>query len=214
MNATSGGNSASTEFYAGAGDDFISAMNGQNITIYADASASDTAGGNDSLTLNNITSSTIYGAAGGDTLMVTGGSTNRIDVGGGTNYVTGTAGYVSSTLLAGSGSDTLFLYSSTTGYVDAGAGADSVAIEYALGTNTTTKTTNHVGTGADTLTLCATEQYATILGGTDAANQITFDSTIDQSTVRGGTGADTHCYWQGNILCSQPVLTSLPSPRA
>ena len=50
-------------------------MNGQNITIYADASASDTAGGNDSLTINGLTSSTVYGAAGGDTLIVTGGST-------------------------------------------------------------------------------------------------------------------------------------------
>ena len=40
---------AATEFYAGAGTDFIKIANGQNITIYGDASASDTAGGNDSL---------------------------------------------------------------------------------------------------------------------------------------------------------------------
>ena len=40
-------------------------MNGTEITIYGDTSSDDTAGGADSLTLNGLTSSTVYGAAGG-----------------------------------------------------------------------------------------------------------------------------------------------------
>ena len=55
-------------------------MNGQGITLYADASASDTAGGNDSLSINGP-SSTVYGVAGGDTLILSGGTTNRFDLG-------------------------------------------------------------------------------------------------------------------------------------
>ena len=39
------------------------------------------------------------------------------------------------------------------------------------------------GTGADTLDFNATVQYATILGGTDAASQIDFSTTVDDSTV-------------------------------
>ena len=191
VNATSGSTNASSEFYAGAGDDFISAMNGQSIAIYADASASDTLGGNDSLTINGLTSSSVYGAAGGDTLIVSGGITNRFDLGNGTNFATGAGSYESSTLLGGSGVDKLYINGSTLGYFDAGAGADSVVFNGVVkGTNTTTMTTVLGGAGADTLDFNSSIQYATILGG-DAANRIDAGSTVDESTLRGGSGADS-----------------------
>ena len=192
VNATSGSESASTEFYAGAGNDFVSAMNGQQIAIYGDASSTDTAGGNDSLSINGLTSSTVYGAAGGDTLIVVGGTNNRFDLGNEMNYATGNGAYVSSTLLGGTGSDSLYLNGSTLGYVDAGAGADSITFEgVVVGSSTTTMATILGGTGSDTLDFNASVQYATILGGTDSASQINFASTVDESTVRGGSGADT-----------------------
>ena len=40
--------SSATEFYAGTGSDSVKISSGQNLTIYADSSASDTAGGADS----------------------------------------------------------------------------------------------------------------------------------------------------------------------
>ena len=46
------------------------------------------------------------------------------------------------------------------------------------------------GTGADTLDFSTSVQYA-ILGGTDSAGRLVFDTTVDDSTVRGGSGADT-----------------------
>ena len=70
------------------------------------------------------TSSTVYGAAGGDTLILEGGKSYR--PGAGTNFATGSSSYQSSTLLGGSGADVFFLNGITSGYVDAGAGADSV----------------------------------------------------------------------------------------
>ena len=59
--------STATDFYAGAGADLVSAIDAANVTIYADSSATDTAGGADSLYLGEFTSSTVYGAAGADT---------------------------------------------------------------------------------------------------------------------------------------------------
>ena len=82
----------------------VKISSGQQITIYADSSSTDTAGGNDSLSINGLTSSTVYGAAGGDTLIVVGGTPTRIELVTGTNYATGNGAYVSSTLMGGSGS--------------------------------------------------------------------------------------------------------------
>ena len=57
--ATTGSSASSaTEFYAGAGSDSIKVTAGQNLTIYADDSAADTAGGADSLELAAMASST------------------------------------------------------------------------------------------------------------------------------------------------------------
>ena len=58
-----------TSFYAGTGADSVLITDGANITVYGDASASDTAGGADSLQVTALASS-VYGAAGGDTLNV------------------------------------------------------------------------------------------------------------------------------------------------
>ena len=83
INTTASSSTASTatEFYAGAGADSIKIAGGQNITVYADGSAADTAGGVDSLEIAAFTSSTVYGAAGGDTLNVTGAQTDvRIEL--------------------------------------------------------------------------------------------------------------------------------------
>ena len=73
VNATQGTASASTEFYAGAGNDFVTVMNGQGITIYGDTSAQTLLVVHDSLSISGFVSSTVYGAAGGDTLILEGG---------------------------------------------------------------------------------------------------------------------------------------------
>ena len=80
-------------------------MNGQSITIYGDSSAADTAGGNDSLSIGGLTSGTVYGAAGGDTLILEEDrSLTSIWVLVRTSPP-GSSSYQSSTLLGGSGAD-------------------------------------------------------------------------------------------------------------
>ena len=68
ISTSSAGDTASTatSFYAGTGADLISVANAANVSIFADASATDTAGGADSISLAVVTSSTVYGAAGAD----------------------------------------------------------------------------------------------------------------------------------------------------
>ena len=59
-----------TSFYGGAGADLITAQAAANVTIYGDSSATDTAGGADTISLGSVTSATVYGAAGADTLTI------------------------------------------------------------------------------------------------------------------------------------------------
>ena len=139
-------------------------MNGQGITLYGDTSSSDTAGGNDGLSIAGFVSSTVYGAAGGDTLILEGGSESYFDLGAGTNFATGGSSYQSSTLLGGSGADVFYLNGITSGYVDAGAGADSVVFNNVVkGASATSRTTILGGTGTDTLYFAASVQHSTIM---------------------------------------------------
>ena len=61
----------------------------------------------------------------------------------------------------------------------------------AVGVSTETATTILGGTGADTLDFNSTVLFATVLGGTDAANHIEVAGAVTSSTLRGGTGNDT-----------------------
>ena len=63
------GFASATSFYGGTGVDLISAANAANVSIYADYSATDTLAV-DNITLGTVTSSTVYGAAGADTLQI------------------------------------------------------------------------------------------------------------------------------------------------
>ena len=83
QSTTGSSSSSATSFYAGTGADSVLVAQGENLTIYGDSSATDTAGGADSLEITSLTSSTVYGAAGGDTLNVTATTSVRFDLGSG-----------------------------------------------------------------------------------------------------------------------------------
>ena len=198
--------STATSFYAGTGADSVLIANGENLTVYADSSAADTAGGADSLQVTALTSSTVYGAAGGDTLTLTAATNSRFDLGAGTNYVTGGGTFTSSTLLGGSAVDKLIVAGFTGGgSIDAGAGADSLVFNGIIsGKNTSTLATILGGTGADTLDVNKAVTFATILGGTDSANTMVFGAAsaggaVKTSSVRGGTGNDTITFNYGGV---------------
>ena len=191
--STGEGANPGSSFVAGAGSDSVLVTNGRNITLYADTSATDTAGGADSLEITALTSSTVYGAAGGDTLNMTASTAVRFDLGAGTNLATGAATYTSATLIGGSAVDKLYINVFTgAGLVNAGAGADSLTFNGAVvGESTATMSTILGGTGADTLDFNSTIDKASVLGGTDSANYVQVAGAVTSSTLRGGSGADT-----------------------
>ena len=97
--------SSGTSFYGGTGADLICGRMLTNVTIYADSSAADTAGGADTISLASVTSATVYGAAGADTLTISGlVSASTID--GGTGAIDFDAVAVTgSTVIGGAGND-------------------------------------------------------------------------------------------------------------
>ena len=175
-----------TRFMQGTGADSVLITDGQNLTVYADSSAADTAGGADSLQVTALTSSTVYGAAGGDTLNLTAASNVRFDLGAGTNYATGGGTYTSSTLIGGAAVDKLIVGGVT------GGGLRLVELvltpwsSMALvhGNNATTLATILGGTGADTLDFNKKLQNATVLGGTDTASLINATTVVTSHPAR------------------------------
>ena len=106
--STSATASTATEFYGGAGADQVTVSNGFNVSIFTDDSSSDTAGGADSITLGAVTSSTVYGASGSDTLVINGANTSvYVDLGTDANRFEGAGAVASSTLIGGAANDTL-----------------------------------------------------------------------------------------------------------
>ena len=119
--------STATAFYAGAGADQITVVDALNVSIFADSSSADTAGGADSISLGGVTSSTVYGAAGSDTLDIQGtqGSV-YVDLGADANRFEGAGVVNTSTLIGGAANDTFSfsgVHSSTS--IVGGAGDDT-----------------------------------------------------------------------------------------
>ena len=84
------------------------------VAIYGDASATDTAGGADSLSLHAVTSSTVYGAAGADTIKL-GGTAKNNYIDAGTGVVDFDAGAVTSSTIIGAASNDSFDFTGAVG---------------------------------------------------------------------------------------------------
>ena len=115
---------------------------GANVSIYADASASDTAGGADSITLGAVTSATVYGAAGADTLLIgaalaTGGSSALYaDLGADAGTFTGAGDISASTLIGGAANDTFMFGSNvTSSSIVGGGGNDTFEVKGTIDTS-------------------------------------------------------------------------------
>ena len=142
LNTSSAGLTASTatSFYAGTGADKISAANAVSVSIFADSSATDTAGGADAITLGTVSAATVYGAAGADTLQFDATQTSLYaDLGTGVGFFTGTGGITASTLIGGASADTFsFGAGITSTSITGGEGASSIALAATLSSSTIT----------------------------------------------------------------------------
>jgi Ca2+-binding RTX toxin-like protein len=189
INTSTAGTTASTatEFYGGIGADLISAANAANVTIYADATSSDTAGGADSLVFGSFTSSTVYGAAGSDTLLVNYTHDKvYVDLGTGASLFTGAGGITASTLIGGASNDTFNfgVNGITSTSIVGGAGVNSFKVGAFVSSTVTSGDSN------DTFAFNSNVTRSSILGG-GGNDSFSVAGGFNNSTLLGGAGADS-----------------------
>jgi len=194
--------------YGGVGSDSFTIANGLNLTIFGDDTASDTAGGNDNIILNRVISSTVYGAAGADTLDFGSGTdttsgTNATniyaDLGTEASLFTGAAGIAFSTLIGGASNDSFnfgFVFSSASfsstftgsaisSSIVGGDGENRFLFAGAISSNTIT-----AGSGNDSFTLSGGMTRGSISSG-DGNDTFTISVGVNNASILGGTGADS-----------------------
>ena len=179
----------------GAGADSLE-IQGNAVTVYGGSSADDTADGADTLYVSTLLSSTVYGAAGADSVqLATLVFDSRIEGGAGASTVFGAGALDAATILGGAAADSLSLTGSATGasYFDLAGGGDTLVFgsNGVVGTSSE-KATILGGEGNDTLGSGGNFDFTSLLGGAGADSIYTTGSIDDaeNSTILGGAGND------------------------
>ena len=155
--------------------------------------STDTAGGADSLVFASVTSASVYGAAGNDTLSINDTHDSvYADLGTGGSLFTGAGNITASTLIGGASADTFnFAAGVSNTSIIGGDGADSVALAASFNLSSTIT----AGAGADTLVFSSGVSTSSILGGA-GTDTFTLSGAFIDSTIVGGAGADSIRYWR------------------
>ena len=187
-----GAGSSNTAFYAGDGTDSLKAQ-GRGISVYGGSSADSTSDGADTLSLTNLYDSTVYGAAGADSFILSNNIDSvRIEGGAGASEFSGSGTLSDTTVLGGAAADSLTLGGTVDGYFDGAAGADTLIFEAVTGASGS-ETTILGGAGNDTIGSGADFAYVSLVGGTGADSIYTAagGDNATNSTLLGGDGNDT-----------------------
>ena len=131
----SGEGSSATAFYGGDGTDSLQ-VSGRGTSVYGGGSADSTTDGADTISITNLYSATVYGAAGADSIILSNTIDSvRVEAGTGANFINGSGTLSDTTILGGAAADSLALTGTVDGYFDGAAGADTLVFAAVTGTS-------------------------------------------------------------------------------